>query len=143
MKVKYWLYLSYALIMVFLASIFILYALTTPEYLELYDVKEERVGIIYCNTFHLKWHGRKTELEFLFYKRPRVAGYSVPGVIRGQWIQTANGNVLTVNDGNVCAAKDGDVFILSIPIAYSYVQIFYDNKKVTVHGSTGELEEYP
>ena len=114
MKRKYLLCLSGALILASLALIFILPNLSSAPigYLELYDVKDERVGIVHCKIWYLMWHGRKTELEFLFYKRSRVAAYGVPGSVSGQWIQAANGNV-TVKDGDVCARRIYVKYIIS------------------------------
>jgi len=142
MKSKFYLALS-GIILGALILAFILFSSNQPQgagYLELYDVKEERVGIIHCKAWYLRWHGRKTELDFLFYKRSRVAGYGVPGRISGQWNQT-NGNVLSVKDGNVCAAKNGDVFTLWIPISFAHVEITYDNKTVIIPTIGGELGE--
>lgn len=147
MKRKGLVFLFTMFILIVLASIFILHNLTSPEppgYLELLDVKEERVGKyhIYCNVFHVKWHGRKTELEFTLYKRTKVAGHAVPGYVTARWNQT-NGNVIGIRDGDVCAAKDGDVFTLSIPIFASYIRISYDNKTIHFSGTTGEMQEIP
>ena len=94
------------------------------------------MGLIYCDVCYLRWHGRKTDLAFLFYRRLRVAGHGVPGFISGQWIQTGwpSGKVLTIKDGSVCAAQDGDVFKLWISISFAHVQISYDNKTVIISG---------
>ena len=143
MKSKFYLALS-GLVLAALILAFSLFSLDSSGslgYLELYDVKDERVGIIHCKAWYLRWHGRTTELDFLFYKRSRVAGHGIPGGVTARWNQT-NGNVVSVKDGNVCAAKDGDVFTLWIPISFAHVEISYDNKTVIIPGpGTGELGE--
>lgn len=101
MERKYLLCLSGALILASLAIIFILPNLSSAPagYLQLYDIKkDEKVGGLYCNIYYLEWHGRKTDLEFLFYTRERVAGYSVPASAGGQWIPGGKEDPIPIKD---------------------------------------------
>ena len=142
MKGKIYLALS-GLIVGALILAFSLFSSNQPQaegYLELLDVKEERVGGLYCNVFNVTWHGRKTDLHFLLYRRPRVAGRGVPGRVTAQWIKT-NGDVVGVKDYGVCAAKNGDKFKLTISICCAYIRISYDNKTTYFSGATGEMRE--
>ena len=99
------------------------------------------VGGLYCNIFNVTWHGRKTDLKFLLYRRSRMAGRGVPGIVAARWIQT-DGTVVSVGNGRTCAVKDGDEFKLTISICCAYIQVSYDNKTMHFSGATGKMYDY-
>ena len=144
MKRKRLVFLFTIFILIIFTSILILHYLAPseqPGYLELLDVKEERVGGLYCNVFNVTWHGRTTDLYFLLYRRSRMAGRGVPGRVTAQWIKT-NGDIVGVKDHGVCAAKNGDKFKLTISICCAYIRIYYDNKTIDFCGMhAGEMTE--